>query len=133
MLKLVCVDDDKDVSEMMKIVGEQERVWTMSFTNGAEALPFLEENQVDVVLLDLAMPVLDGLTVAEEIRLNESNNPGRKRVKIAFLTGWPISETIHRVAERIGTEAIFTKPMDPNETIAKIKSWFSAAKIRNAV
>lgn len=124
MLKVVCVDDDKDVSELMKFAGESQRVWLMTFTNGPEALTFLAHNQVDAVILDLAMPILDGLTLAEEIRKNEAITPARRAVRIAFLTGWPVSEAVERIAERVDASQIFRKPIEPERVIAEVKGWF---------
>lgn len=132
MLKVCFVDDDKDVSELMKYAGEKQRVWIVTFTNGPEALTFLDNNQVDAVMLDLAMPVMDGLSLAEEIRRNEENHPERRKAKIGFLTGWPVNETIMRVARRVNAEQIFRKPIDPDETIATIKGWFFPAVQTNA-
>jgi CheY-like chemotaxis protein len=125
MIKLLFVDDDKDVSELFKYIGNQERVWTITFVSGAEALLFLEHNQVDVIVLDLMLPTLDGLTIAEEIRRNEENQPDRVPVQIVFLTGAEINDTVRRVADRTRVKRIFRKPTDLLRMVREIKTWFS--------
>jgi CheY-like chemotaxis protein len=124
MLHFCFVDNDEDTSKMFEFIGRSEDIDTACFTSGTEALQYLENNKVDAVILDLAMPILDGLTVAEEIRRNEQNHPERKRVKIAFLTGAEIDSTVLRVANRVGVEKIFHKPCDMYATIQEIKGWF---------
>lgn len=124
MIKALILDDDKDISELFKFVGAQHRVWTITFTNGAEALKFLNNNTVDVVILDLMMTPLDGLTIAEQIRLNEENQPNSPRSEIVFLSGTEISDTIKRVAARVGVKRICKKPCDIPELLEEIKTWF---------
>jgi DNA-binding response OmpR family regulator len=128
MIRLVFIDDDKDMSELFKAAGETHRVWTITFTSGTDALIFLEHNHVDVVVLDLMLPTLDGLTIAEEIRRNEENHPERLPVEIVFATGAEINDTVRRVAERVGVRAIFPKPTDLDDMVERIKSWFGRAR-----
>jgi len=131
MIKLVFVDDDEDVSEVFKIIGNGENVSTEVFISGAEALLFLEHNRVDVIVLDLMLPTLDGLTIAEEIRRNEENDPDRIPVEIVFLTAAQINDTVRRVAERTRVKQIFHKPADLTAMIQEIKGWFPQRRLAN--
>lgn len=132
MIKALVLDDDKDVSELFKIVGAECRVWTITFTNGSEALKFLDDNDVDVVILDLMMSPIDGLTMAQQIRLNEENHPNRPKSEIVFLSGAEISDTIKRVAKQAGIRKIYQKPCDIPELLEEIKGWFSHSRaLRN--
>lgn len=128
MLKVLFIDDDKDNSELFRLAGEAERIWTVTFTNPGEALKFLVDNHVDVVVIDLIMPVLDGLTVAQQIRLNEENQPGRPRTELAFLTGAEITKTIRDVAADLGVRKICQKPCDMPKFLAEVKGWFGSGR-----
>jgi CheY-like chemotaxis protein len=124
MIKALVLDDDKDISELFKVVGAEHRVWTITFTNGTEALKFLDNNTVDVVILDLMMSPIDGLTIAEQIRLNEENRPNEPRSEIVFLSGAEISDTIKRVANRVGVRRICQKPCEIAALLEEVKTWF---------
>lgn len=128
MIKALVLDDDKDVSELFKINGAACRVWTITFTNSAEALRFLDNNTVDVVVLDLMMSPLDGLTIAEQIRLNEENQPSQPRCEIVFLSGAEISDAVMRIANRVGVRKICQKPCEIPELLEEMKSWFANKK-----
>jgi two-component system CAI-1 autoinducer sensor kinase/phosphatase CqsS len=123
VVRLLVIDDDADVAELLKVIGRQAGVSVISFNVGTAALVFLEQNDVDAVILDLQLPVLDGLTIAEQIRLNEENHPMRKKTEIIFLTGAIISDAISRIAKRTNVRRICQKPCDLIELVADIQSW----------
>jgi CheY-like chemotaxis protein len=123
VVRLLVIDDDADVAELLKVIGRQAGVSVISFNVGTAALVFLQQNDVDAVILDLQLPVLDGLTIAEQIRLNEENHPNRKKTEIIFLTGAVISDAISRIAERTDVRKICQKPCDLIELVADIQSW----------
>ncbi len=124
MIRVVFVDDDKDVSELFKTVGELAQVWTVTFLNGSDALAFLEHNHADVVILDLILPILDGLTIVQELRRNESNYPDREPVEVVFLTGAEMNDAIELVATQTNVRKICQKPCDLTDLMDEIKSWF---------
>lgn len=122
-MKIVIVDDDQDTVDLVKAIGEFSGVEVCGFASGLEALGWLNDNRTDVVLLDLELPVLDGLRIAKEIRKNEELHPGKKPVKMAFVSGHEIDETIRRVAEKVGVEDryIVQKPFDAAGLITDLK------------
>ena len=114
-MKVLLVDDQPDTRKLTEVYFQNEPdVEFVSLASGAEALTYLSENDTDVdaVLLDLAMPTLDGLTIAEEIRRNENLHPRGKPVKLAFFTARSIDPPIERVKEQCNVERIFLKPVD---------------------
>ncbi len=95
-----------DHAEDMEFVGE--------LPNGKDAAKFLKKVKADIVLLDLRMPVVDGLTALEDIR---SNAPD---VKVLVLTTSDVEEDI-LVAHRIGVDGYALKTLSPKEIVAAIR------------
>lgn len=124
--KLLMVEDNDDTRQIHDILLKNEGFEVVSVASGTEALSVLESGEdFDAVVLDLAMPVMDGLTTAKQIRINESIEPHRNPVRIAFLTAHYVNDAIERVKEREDVEKIFIKS-DPANLPAKLKEWLNA-------
>lgn len=125
MKKIFIVDDNLDYKEINEIIFRESLCKLTVMTSGAEILTYLndEHGEADAVILDLSMPTLDGLTVAQEIRRNEALHPEKEPVHIAFFTARNIDAPIVRVAEKTNVERIFTKPVDPVEFVAEVEKW----------
>jgi CheY-like chemotaxis protein len=125
-MKVLVVDDDRDTIELMKAVGGHAGVEMIAFTTGLDALKYLEDNEVDVAVLDLEMPVLDGLRLAKEIRKNEELHPGKRPVQLVFATGHEIGDTIERVGNRVGVQKRYMihKPFDVCGLMNELKKDF---------
>lgn len=122
-MKVLFVDDDKNTTDLFELFGKYENVEIQTFTSGLDALKYLETNDADVIILDLILPVLDGLTIAEEIRRNEEIHH-KPSVRMAFFTGMDINSAIEKVGERVGIKKIFSKPYDIQQLLCEIKTWF---------
>jgi CheY-like chemotaxis protein len=125
-MKVLVVDDDRDTIELMKAVGGHAGVEMIAFTTGLDALKYLEDHEVDVAVLDLEMPVLDGLRLAKEIRKNEELHPGKRPVQLVFATGHEIGDTIERVGNRVGVQRRYMihKPFDVCGLMNELKKDF---------
>ena len=125
-MKVLVVDDDPDTNELMKFIGRNEGVEIIAFETGLDALKFLEEHEVDVAVLDLEMPILDGLRLAKEIRKNEELHPGKRPVKLVFATGHTIGDTIERVGDKVGVPKRYMihKPFDASGLLQELKRDF---------
>jgi CheY-like chemotaxis protein len=125
-MKVLVVDDDRDTIELMKAVGGHAGVEMIAFTTGLDALKYLEDHEVDVAVLDLEMPVLDGLRLAKEIRKNEELHPGKRPVQLVFATGHEIGDTIERVGDRVGVQRRYMihKPFDVCGLMNELKKDF---------
>lgn len=123
-MRVVFVDDDPDLGDLIKVAAGHEFDCDIEvFRNGADALKYLNKTPVDVVVLDLRLPILDGLTIAEEIRRNEEIHLIQPPVEMAFLTGAEVSDAVKRVADRTHVRQIFQKPFDYQKLFREIKSW----------
>ncbi|MGN8897777.1 response regulator transcription factor [Flavonifractor sp. HCP28S3_F3] len=110
---LIC-DDDKDIVSALDIYLSSEGFATLKAYDGLECLRLAESNPVDLILLDVMMPGLDGIRTTAKLR--ESCN-----VPIILLTAK--SEDADKVLGlNIGADDYITKPFNPIEVIARVKS-----------
>ncbi|HIR85433.1 MAG TPA: response regulator transcription factor [Candidatus Galloscillospira excrementavium] len=110
---LIC-DDDKDIVSALDIYLTSEGYATLKAYNGLEAIRLVEEQEVHLVLLDVMMPGLDGIRVTAKLR--EKHN-----IPIILLTAK--SEDSDKVLGlNIGADDYITKPFNPIEVIARVKS-----------
>ncbi len=110
---LVC-DDERDIVSAIEIYLSAEGYRILTAGNGAEALEILDRETVHLVLLDIMMPVMDGIAAAAKIR-QDSNVP------LLFLTAK--SEAGDKILGlNIGADDYITKPFDPMELVARVRS-----------
>ena len=110
---LVC-DDEKDIVSAIEIYLAAEGYRILSASTGKEALAILESEPIHLVLMDIMMPVMDGIAATAKIR-QTSNVP------ILFLTAK--SESGDKILGlNIGADDYITKPFDPMELVARVRS-----------
>jgi len=110
---LVC-DDEKDIVSAVEIYLHAEGYSVRKAYTGLEALQILERETIHLILLDIMMPVMDGIAAATKLR-QISNIP------IIFLTAK--SEAGDKVLGlNIGADDYVTKPFDPLELMARVRS-----------
>ena len=110
---LVC-DDERDIVSALKIYLEAEGYGVFTAENGQEALEVLERQEVHLVLLDIMMPVMDGMQAA--VRIRERSN-----VPLIFLTAK--GEDMDKVLGlNIGADDYVTKPFNTVELLARVRS-----------
>lgn len=127
-LQVLVIDNNPDLIGMFEAATD-ENVQIKLMTSEVEALEFLQHNRMDAVLIDLAMPTLDGVTCVEEIRNNETTDPGKPPVHLAFYTGHTVegNEVIEEVIDKSNVEKVFRKPITPFELIEEIKQWLNCS------
>lgn len=114
MFKILIVDDDVNICELLKIYLEKHGFETAIVNDGLSALQYVETKQPDLVLLDIMLPELDGWQVCREIR-KTSNLP------IIMLTAK--GETFDRVLGlELGADDYIPKPFDTKEVVARVKA-----------
>lgn len=110
---LVC-DDDKEIVEAIDIYLSQEGYHILKADDGVEALNILEKEKVNLLILDVMMPKLDGIRATLKIR--ETNS-----VPIIILSAK--SEDSDKILGlNIGADDYVTKPFNPLELVARVKS-----------
>lgn len=112
--KILVADDDRNISELLRLYIEKEGFEAVLAPNGAVAMELFESEKPDLVLLDIMMPELDGWQVCREIR-KKSNVP------IIMLTAK--GETFDKVLGlELGADDYVVKPFETKEVIARIKA-----------
>lgn len=112
--RILVVDDDRPLAEMLGMVLQAEGFETEHSADGAEAVERFREYRPDLVLLDVMLPGLDGIEVCEAIR-QESGTP------IIMLTARTDTRDVVRGLEA-GADDYVVKPFNPTELIARIRA-----------
>ena len=114
MYNILIVDDQPDIVSALKIYLKPEGYGLYEAFNGEQALDVLANNEIHLVLLDVMMPVMDGITATARIR--EVSN-----VPVLLLTAK--SETEDMVLGlNVGADDYITKPFVPVEVLARVRS-----------
>lgn len=112
--KILVVDDDKEIVEAIEIYLLQEGFSVEKAYDGEEALGKLKGNDIRLIILDIMMPRLDGIHAAMKIREYST-------VPIIFLSAK--SEDADKILGlNIGADDYITKPFNPLELVARVKS-----------
>ena len=110
---LVC-DDEKDIVNAIKIYLKAEGYNVICASNGKQAIDLLVTNEVHLILMDIMMPQMDGITAIAQLRENIN-------LPVIFLTA-KSEDTDKVLGLNIGADDYVTKPFNPVELMARIKS-----------
>ena len=114
MAKILVCDDDKEIVEAIDIYLSQEGHEIRKAYDGEEALKVLKEEEIDLLIIDVMMPRLDGIRATLKIR--EGNN-----IPIIILSAK--SEDADKILGlNVGADDYVTKPFNPLELVARVKS-----------
>ena len=112
--KILIVDDDENICELLNLYLKKDGFDTVLAYNGMQAVEYAEKFNPDLILLDIMMPKLDGWQVCREIRK-------KSEVPIIMLTAK--GETFDKILGlELGADDYITKPFDTKEVIARIKA-----------
>ncbi len=126
---LVC-DDEKDIVSALKIYLESEGYAVECAYDGTQALALLESRDISLVLMDIMMPVMDGISAMVKIR-------ERSNVPVILLTAKG-EDTDKILGLNVGADDYITKPFNPLEVLARVRSqlrrytMLGAAQIRQS-
>lgn len=114
MSKILVVDDERNIVELIRLYMEKEGFETICAYAGDEALSKFREEKPDLIVLDLMLPGIDGWQVCREIRKTSA-------VPIIMLTAK--SETFDKVLGlELGADDYITKPFEAKELLARVKA-----------
>ena len=114
MYNILICDDEKDIVNALKIYLNDSEYQFFEAYNGKKALEIMEKEEIHLVLLDIMMPVMDGIETLNKIR-------GFSNVPVIFLTAK--SEEVDMILGlNLGADDYITKPFRPMEVTARVKS-----------
>jgi len=117
--KILVVDDEPDILEFMEYNLKQENYDVIKASNGKEAISRAVNEKPDLIILDIMMPVQDGIETCRQLR----EMPGFKNTLIAFLTAR--NEDYSQIAGfEVGADDYITKPIKPRVLVSRINALF---------
>jgi len=122
MVYILVVDDDKNTRRFMKAVLEEEQYIVFTASNGVEALDILDTTHIDLVVLDIMMPKMDGYQFTEILRSVQNELP----ILMVSAKQLPADR---KKGFQVGIDDFMTKPVDAEEMVLRIKALLRRAKI----
>lgn len=122
MFQILVVDDDKNTRTLMKLVLEGDNYSVLTACNGEEALAVMDSNHVDLVVLDVMMPEMDGYQLTRALRESNNNLP----ILMVSAKQLPADK---KQAFLVGTDDYMTKPVDEEEMLLRIRALLRRASI----
>ena len=114
--RILVVDDEKDIVEIIRELLEAEGYKTLAAYDGQEALDQLQRHRVDGIVLDIKMPVLDGIGVIERVRAEAAI----KDLPVVVLTATQVIREAQEQLKKLKVNAWLSKPFEPDELIAAV-------------
>ncbi|MCI7808091.1 response regulator transcription factor [bacterium] len=122
MFQILVVDDDKNTRMLLRAVLEAENYSVLTADNGEEALEVLDTNHIDLVVLDVMMPKMDGYEFTRTLRQSDNALP------ILMISAKQLPADKKR-GFLVGTDDYMTKPLDEEELLLRIKALLRRARI----
>ncbi len=122
MFRILVVDDDKNMRMLFKALLEREKYTVFTAENGEDALRVMDEEYIDLVILDIMMPKMDGYEFTRTLREVDNNLP------ILMVSAKQLPEDKQK-GFLVGTDDYITKPIDNNEMLLRVKALLRRAKI----
>lgn len=122
MFHILVVDDDKNTRRLLQAVLERANYTVTTAENGEEALAVMDREHIDLVVLDVMMPRMDGYEFTSLLRSTNNELP------ILMVTARQLPED-KKQGFLVGTDDYMTKPIDEEEMLLRIKALLRRAKI----
>ena len=122
MFQILVVDDDKNTRMLFQAVLEAANYSVLTAQDGVEALAIMDDHHVDLVVLDVMMPNMDGYAFTRTLRESNDNLP------ILMVSAKQLPED-KKQGFLVGTDDYMTKPIDEEEMLLRIKALLRRARI----
>jgi DNA-binding response OmpR family regulator len=122
MFHILVADDDKNTRKLFKAVLEADGYKVSTAENGEDALDIMDRECIDLVVLDIMMPKMDGYEFTKTLR------DGNNTLPILMVSAKQLPED-KRQGFLVGTDDYITKPIDETEMLLRIKALLRRAKI----
>lgn len=130
--RVLAVEDNTTNQKLIDILLHKHGIKADIASNGVEALERYESNKYDLILMDIHMPVMNGLEALVEIRRREEANVSKSRSSVIALTADAIKE--HQLAYlEAGFNAVFPKPIDKDAFAELLEEHLSFTRVQESV
>ena len=124
MFSILIVEDDKSSAKLMQVILSKAGYNVKLANNGVNALKVIESEYIDLIVLDVMMPEMDGYEFTETVRNNGVNTP------ILMTTAKQLIQDKYK-GFIVGVDDYMTKPIDEQEFLFRIKALLRRANITN--
>ncbi len=121
---ILVADDEKEIADLLELYLKNEGFTVAKFYNGMEALRYIEENAVDLAVLDVMLPDIDGFSIVQRVR-------ERFVFPIILLTA-KVGEFDKITGLASGADDYITKPFSPPELVARVRAQLRRFKRYNS-
>ena len=125
MKRIMIVDDDPGIVNLLRLLLEERRYEILIARDGREALELLETQQVDLILTDVAMPHLNGYELCQ--RVKNSADPQLVLTPVILMSGRTLDSDI-RYGKSLGADDYLAKPFDIEDLLAVVQGKLLAAE-----
>jgi len=115
--RVLVIDDNPDIGDLVERALDGSEFEVIKATGGKEGIQVAQEQNVDIILLDIMMPDIDGFTVSSFLR----KIPETERIPIIFLTARATSSG-RMIARKAGAADYIMKPFSPKELLKRLKN-----------
>ncbi len=124
MFHILVVDDDRHTRMLLEAILKAENYTVFTASNGEDALSVMDKEHIDLVVLDIMMPKMDGYEFTKFLRETDNNLP----ILMVSARQLPADK---RKGFLVGTDDYITKPIDEEEMLLRIKALLRRAQIVN--
>lgn len=114
MKRILIIDDQPEVIELLKDLLEHNKFEVLTATDGVEGLAKAKTHKPDLIILDITMPVMDGYDFIKELKSDEDF----KKIPVIVITG---RVQLKEIFDEQGVSDYVMKPFDKKELLGKIK------------
>jgi len=120
---ILVIEDNEDINLLTQAVLQSKGYNVLTAFNGTEGLEIARNNSIDLIILDVMMPDMNGYEVLAELKKNETT----ENTMVVFLSAKTLSEEVDR-GLKLGAIKYFEKPYDPVEFLEEIGELLKKAK-----
>lgn len=124
-MKILIVDDEMGIRAVIKEYLENEQYQVIEASNGKEAIQIAQNHEIDLLIMDIMMPVMDGFTACKEIR--------KEKAIPTIMLSARTEEYDKLLGFDLGIDDYITKPFSPKELVARVKAVLKRNKYANDI
>ncbi|WP_407269094.1 VanR-ABDEGLN family response regulator transcription factor [Radiobacillus sp. PE A8.2] len=111
---ILVVEDEKEIADLVTLYLKNEGFTVLTCSSGKEAIDYIDGNQLDLAILDVMLPDLDGFTICQRIR-------EKYHYPVIMLTA-KVEDLDKITGLTLGADDYITKPFNPLEMVARVKA-----------